>query len=67
MRAPKKIYWVEITGGPGLGYAERGGGKFTVLKYAQDRVYDLEHKGKTAEIYETQELVWTRVTDETVS
>ena len=61
MRAPKKIYWVEITGGPGLGYAERGRGKFTSLQYAKERVEQLERRGKTATIYESQEIVWNPV------
>lgn len=61
MRAPKVIYWVEITGGPGLRYAERGGGKFTSLKAAKDRVAQQEQRGKTADIYVSQELVWSKI------
>lgn len=66
MRAPKKIYWVEITGGPGLRYAERGGGKFTSLQFAKERVESLNRQGKTAEIYQSQDIEWSLV-DEAIS
>ncbi len=56
-RAPTGIYWVHI--GPwtdpdpdrtgwyskGLGYAERGGGIFTIRKHAENRVEALKRKG----------------------
>lgn len=62
MRAPRKIYWVDVVpGGPGLRYNQRGGGKFTTLHGAQGRARDLAWRGVKTKIYESEEITWVEV------
>lgn len=61
MRAPKKLYWVELDTVGKLGFRQKGGGKFTSLSAAEDRQAQLEYSGIDSTIYETQPLVWTPV------
>ncbi len=78
MRAPKRIYWLEVLtdeNSVGLGYRQKGGGKFTDLKAAKARQEQLArpiknwnayangepefYDGLKSKIYVSQELEWT--------
>lgn len=64
MRAPQQLFWVEILpGGKPVPYGIMGGGKFSTLKYAQNRATMLGWKGVLTQIYETQEITWVPVND----
>lgn len=58
MRAPKRLYWVELDTIGKLGFRQKGGGKFTNLSAAEDRKRQLLCDGIKSTIYETQELDW---------
>lgn len=80
MRAPKRIFWLEILtdeNSVGLGYRQKGGGKFTDLKAAKDRQNQL--LGNTvrenwaapdvpapikSKIFQSQILEWSEVEDD---
>lgn len=47
---PKRVYWVDYTkgNGPDLKYAEKGGGLFSQLRYAEERAEGHNKKGRDA-------------------
>jgi len=61
MRAPKKLYWVEVITRGKLRYGKKGGGKYTSREAAEDQQATLDYVGIESELYETQDLVWTKV------
>lgn len=62
MRAPKKLFWVEILpGGKPLAYNKTGGGKFSSLRAAQNRATSLNRRGILTKIYTTEEIKWVEV------
>ena len=61
MRAPKKLYWVELDAVGKLKFRQKGGGKFTSYPAAVDRQAALALGGIASTIYETQELQWNPV------
>jgi hypothetical protein len=64
MKAPKKLYWLELETIGKLKYREKGGGKFTSLAAAQARQDGLlKYNGIKSTIYETGELDWRPVED----
>jgi hypothetical protein len=63
MRAPKKLYWVELETVGKLNFRQKGGGKFTDLAAAEDRQRQLRRQEIKSTIYETQELQWTPVAE----
>lgn len=64
MRAPNRLYWLEIVGGKSLPYQKRGGGKFTSKAAAENRQeYLSKYHGVETKLFQTQELVWEEATD----
>lgn len=60
IRAPKKLYWVEILpGGEPLPYRQRGGGVFSTLAHAQGRCKKLDHRGVLTQIYVAEQIPWS--------
>jgi hypothetical protein len=80
VRAPKRIYWLEILSDEnsvGLGYRQKGGGKFTDLKAAKDRQAQLlrntirknwmepsEPAPIKSKIYQSQLLEWSEINED---
>ena len=62
-RAPKRLYWVELTTIGELKFRQKGGGKFTSLEAAENRQWHLQRQGIESEIYETV-CDWRKVEDE---
>lgn len=63
MRAPKKLYWVELDTIGKLKYRQKGGGKYTSLRAAEEQQFVLLHGGIKSTIYESQDLQWTPVAE----
>lgn len=59
-RAPKKLYWVDLETIGKLNFRQKGGGKFTMLEYAQARQEYLASQGIKSTVYEG-EVVWKEV------
>lgn len=62
MRAPTKLYWLELETVGKLRYRQSGGGKFSILKSARDRQRYLAGQGIRSTLYECVP-VWTPVVD----
>lgn len=60
MRAPRKLYWVELNTVGKLSFRQKGGGKFTDLAAARDRQERLLRDGIESTVYESR-LVWRPV------
>lgn len=64
MRAPKQLFWLEVKTTGKLKLHQRGGGKFTSKRAAEDRQWFLRQDGIETELYETQPLEWKKADDE---
>lgn len=63
MRAPKRLYWVEVETIGKLKYRQKGGGKYSDRRAAEEQQFVLAHNGIKSTIYETQPLDWTPVAE----
>lgn len=65
MRAPKKMYWIEYSqgDGPPVRYGQRGGGKYSSMKEAKQRIAVLRKRGNQAFLFET-DCEWRMVMDD---
>lgn len=52
MAKPKKLYYVE--GKNTNNFWRPGGGKFTILEHAMNRITDIKRRGGTAKLFETE-------------
>ena len=60
-RAPKTLYWVDISTIGKLKYRESGGGKFTNKPAAEARRDYLLGRGIEATLYESEPIQWKEV------
>lgn len=63
-RAPKTLYWLDVTTIGKLTYRQKGGGKFTDRPSAERRRRVLAQQGIDTVLYESEPIQWKEVPSE---